>query len=94
MIGVSFDATSKNATFKANEEFDFPLWSDLDKTLASHYGAADGFITLFADRITVILDADANWVVHYPKDVVSSASLYVHAQTVLDDLAILFDAAP
>jgi len=95
VIGVSFDTTNKNATFKANEEFDFPLWSDLEKSLALQYGAADGLITLFADRITVILDAEANWVVFYPKTVVTSVSLYAHAQMVLDDLALLFgDSSP
>ena len=93
MIGVSFDAPEKNAIFKANEEFKFPLWSDEDKTLAMTYGAASASWALFADRITVLLDPQGDWVLHYPADVVAAKSLYLHAQTLLDDLALLF-AAP
>jgi peroxiredoxin len=93
VIGVSFDSPEKNAIFKANEEFTFPLWSDEDKGLAMTYGAADSTWALFASRITVVLDPQGDWVLNYPADVVSAKSLYVHAQTLLDDLALLF-AAP
>ena len=93
VIGVSFDSPENNALFKTNESFDFPLWSDEEHSLADQYDAV-GLLGFVADRITVILDAEANWVLHYPKDVVSGGSLYNHAQVVLDDLATLFDATP
>jgi len=40
----------------------------------------------------VILDAEGNLVLFYPVDVVAAKSLYVHAQTILDDLALLLPA--
>ena len=89
MVGVSFDAPELNAQFKANESFQFPLWSDQEKSLAFTYGAASAAWQLFADRVTVILDPQGDWVLFYPQDVVTAQSLYVHAQTVLDDLALL-----
>ena len=89
MIGVSFDAPEKNAIFKANEEFTFPLWSDTEKTLALTYGAAEASWQPIASRVTVILDENGDWVLFYPAGVVAAKSLYIHAQTVLDDLALL-----
>ena len=89
---MSFDSPSKNATFKSNESFAFPLWSDQDKTLGEKYGAK-GLLPFIADRVTVILDANANWVLHYPSDVVGQGSLYNHAQVVLDDVKALFAAS-
>lgn len=89
MIGVSFDAPATNAIFKANEEFQFPLWSDTEKTLALTYGAAEASWQPIASRITVILDENGDWALFYPAGVVSAQSLYIHAQVVLDDLALL-----
>lgn len=89
MIGVSFDAPATNAIFKANEEFQFPLWSDTEKTLALTYGAAEADWQPIASRVTVILDETGDWVLFYPAGVVAAKSLYLHAQTVLDDLAQL-----
>jgi peroxiredoxin len=92
IVGVSFDQPSANATFKSNEEFEFPLWSDTKKTLALYYGGADASWQFFANRVTVILDDAGNLVLFYPVDVVAAKSLYIHAQTVLDDLAQLLPA--
>ena len=89
MIGVSFDAPATNAIFKANEEFAFPLWSDTEKTLALTYGAAEASWQPIASRVTVILDENGNQALFYPAGVVAAKSLYIHAQTVLDDLALL-----
>ena len=89
VIGVSFDVPSQNAKFKANEAFNFPLWSDTEKTLALTYGAAEASWQPIASRVTVILDSHGEWVLFYPADVVAAKSLYLHAQTVLDDLALL-----
>ncbi len=86
---MSFDAPSTNAIFKANEEFVFPLWSDTEKSLALTYGAAEAAWQPIASRITVILDEEGDWVLFYPSNVVQDKSLYLHALTVLDDLALL-----
>ena len=86
---MSFDSPSNNAIFKANEEFQFPLWSDTQKTLGLTYGAAEASWQPIASRVTVILGPSGEWVLFYPAGVVSAKSLYVHAQTVLDDLALL-----
>ena len=86
---MSFDSPSNNAIFKANEEFQFPLWSDTQKTLGLTYGAAEASWQPIASRVTVILDPSGEWALFYPAGVVSAKSLYLHAQTVLDDLALL-----
>ena len=82
---MSFDTVAENAAFKANNELPYALWSDLDRELALYYGAASTAGQWFANRITVILDPDGNWVLEYAP----SGNLYLHAQLVLDDLAIL-----
>ena len=89
MLGVSFDSPSNNQIFKTNEEFDFDLLSDVERELGLYYGAADNANQFFASRVTVILDDQGEWVLHYPSDKIGP--LYAHAQMVLDDLAILLE---
>ena len=85
-MGVSFDKPAKNAVFKLNEKFQFPLWSDNDRELAIHYGAAASKAAFFASRVTVVLDDKGRWILNYPK--VSPAK---HPQEVLDDLKAILE---
>ena len=85
VAGVSFDSSKANAKFKAAEKFEFPLWSDLGRELALTYGAATSSDEAFADRITVVLDPNGEWVLEYPSSDVNF-TLTKHAGYVLADL--------
>ncbi len=58
IYGASFDKPADNAAFRDKQSFPYPLWSDTDKALARHYGAAKTSLQPFPSRVTVILDAD------------------------------------
>jgi peroxiredoxin len=85
IIGASFDAPAANATFKANNDYEYELWSDTDKTLALYYGAASSTTQLMANRVTRILDAEGTLVLEY-----NAVNPAVHPQQVLEDCQILF----
>jgi peroxiredoxin len=84
-VGVSFDSSADNASFAEEEGFGYELWSDLDRTLAMHYGAASSASQSMADRITVLLDAEGVWRVEY-----APASVVSNAADVLEDCEALF----
>jgi peroxiredoxin Q/BCP len=86
IVGVSFDSPEKNKKFKEEDKFQFDLYSDVEKELASHYGAYNQILPMFAMRVTVILNPEGEWVLAYPS---VKGSLYKHAQQVLDDLKLL-----
>lgn len=85
IVGVSFDAPEANATFKADNDFAYELWSDVDKDLALYYGAASSETQLYASRVTRILDAAGELVLEY--NVVNAAA---HPQEALEDCQVLF----
>lgn len=85
---MSFDPPERNAAFKENEEFAFPLWTDAARELALYYGAATTETQPFANRITVLLDADGTWLLVYTLSGIDG--LYAHAQDVLDDYRLIF----
>ena len=84
IVGVSFDDPADNLSWALEEEFPFELWSDDDHTLAVTYGAAttDAF---YANRVTVILDAQGIWRVDY-----NPANASTGPQDVLEDCMLLF----
>ena len=84
-MGVSFSSTATTSAWAADEGFQFELWTDDDRTLALTYGAASSSSARFADRITVILDAEGNHVLEY--DV---TSIGTHPAQVLEDCEVLF----
>lgn len=85
IVGVSFDDPATNLDWATEEGFQFELWSDDDAhTLAVTYGAATAN-SLFANRVTVILDAEGTWkVVYNPANALSGP------QDTLDDCTLLF----
>jgi len=85
IIGVSFDDPEDNAAFKANNEFAYELWSDVDRELALYYGAATSETQTYASRVTRLLDAEGDLVLEYA--VTNPAG---HPQQVLEDCEILF----
>lgn len=85
IVGVSFDAPTKNQAWAEQEGFAFELWTDTDRTLALTYGAAESADQPFALRVTKVLDANGVLVLEYPK-----VSVGTHPQKVLDDCVALF----
>ena len=84
-MGVSFDAPDRNANWAADEGFQFELWTDDDRTLAVAYGAASSSSARFANRVTVVLDADGNQLLEY-----EVSSVGTHPAAVLEDCELLF----
>jgi peroxiredoxin len=89
-VGASFDQPAKNALFKSNNNFQYPLWSDTGRELALAYGAATSKSQKNAKRITVILDPQGTWVLFY--DV--GFTFANHPQNVLDDMTAILSANP
>ena len=85
IYGVSFDTPAENAAFRAKQGFGYPLWSDIDKALALHYGAATSKLQPYAGRVTVILDPQGT-VYQVIPNAVHEPSAAEHAQTALQIL--------
>ncbi len=84
MIGCSFDTPADNATFKANNEYQYALWSDTNKALAMNYGAATSKLFPFPMRRTMILDPYGRWILKY-----NVSSPGPHTIDVLADMELL-----
>jgi len=69
--------------------FQYDLWSDTSRELATYYGADYGPLVPFPKRMTVLLDPDGVWRLTYPLPEEGIGGLYLHAQLILDDLAVL-----
>lgn len=85
IVGVSFDQPSKNQAWAEDEGFAFELWSDLDRTLAMHYGAASSPTQGAASRVTKVLGADGQLLLEY-----SGVSVATHPTEVLSDCRLFF----
>ena len=85
IIGVSFNEPSSLQSWKDQEGFQYEVWSDTDKTLSIHYGAASGKTAFFPSRVTMLLDAEGNLLLEY-----LSVSPGGHPQDVLDDCQQIF----
>ncbi len=88
IVGVSFDSASKNAAFKASDNFAFPLWSDLGRELALYYDAASTKSQSAADRVTVVLDDKGMQVLTY-SSFMTNSGLTHHPNDVLADCKAL-----
>ena len=86
IVGVSFDAVAQLQSWAEQESFQFELWSDTNKSLALHYGAASSPNAWVADRISVLLDRNGEVLLTYMDNV----SVGAHPKEVLDDCRILF----
>lgn len=86
IVAVSFNKPEVNATWVEKESFNYEVWSDTDKTLAQHYGAAAGPGAVFPNRVTKVLDADGRLILEY----VDQIDVGTHPQDVLEDCQKLF----
>ena len=83
---MGFDSPAKMQSWAQEEGFQYELWTDSERTLALHYGAASSASASFADRITVLLDAQGDLLLEYREDI----AVGTHPAQVLEDCQILF----
>ena len=57
-VGISVDGVEKQARFSDKHEFDYPLLSDSDKTVARSLGVSSGFRLGPVARTTFVIDKD------------------------------------
>ncbi len=65
MIGVGVGEPDWTLEWTLADGLPYELWSDLDRVLAVHYGAADSPETAEPLRIAFILDAEGQVVLEY-----------------------------
>ncbi len=81
IVGVSFDAQPRNASFAEAYGFPFPLLCDTDRRLGLAYGACDSPTAPSARRISYLIDPDGRILKAYSK-----VSAGEHPDEVLGDL--------
>ena len=59
-VGISTDAVHKQATFADQQQFDYPLLSDVDGTVATQFGVKRGLLgkLMPVKRTTFVIDTD------------------------------------
>jgi peroxiredoxin len=86
VVAVHFGSTSLASTWIDDQEFQYEVWTDDDKTLALHYGAAASTGAFVPDRVTVILDEQGEWLLEYT----TGTGVVSHTADVLADCQALF----
>jgi len=56
VLGVSFDGVEANAAFAKKNAFEFPLLSDVDRTVALAYGACRDAKAKWPNRVSFLID--------------------------------------
>ena len=85
IVGVGFQEPSTNASWVAEEGFQYEIWTDTNRELALHYGAASSSSSNFASRVTRLLDEDGNLLLEY-----NNVDFGTNPRLVLDDCKLLF----
>src|ERR1700761_7043431 len=83
-VGISTDAVQKQAKFADKENFDYPLLSDADGTVATQFGVKRGLLgkLMPVKRTTFVIDTDRTVL-----DVIASEfSMDAHADKALQTL--------
>ena len=57
-VGISRDTVEKQKQFSDKHDFDYPLLSDVDRTVADHFGVKRGFSITPVKRSTFVIDTD------------------------------------
>jgi thioredoxin-dependent peroxiredoxin len=83
-LGISADAVNKQKQFADKHEFDYPLLSDADRSVAAAYGVKRGFGSLPNKRATFVIGQDGVIV----KTVASEVRMNKHATDALEALKI------
>jgi thioredoxin-dependent peroxiredoxin len=82
-VGISMDPVEKQAAFAAKHDFDYPLLSDPDGTVARQFGVKRPLDVLRTKRVTFVLDEDRRVL----EVVRSEFNMDAHADTALKVLA-------
>ena len=85
IIGVGFGPPSENQEWIDDQSYQYEVWSDTNKTLAIHYGAATSEDQSYPSRITKLLDTDGSLLLEY-----NDASFLSNPENVLEDCKLLF----
>jgi peroxiredoxin len=83
---VGLDTPEANLAWAEDEEFNFDLWSDDDRTLGVTYGALSNSRDNSVARVTMLLDADGTLILEYTSSIVVGT----HPGQVLEDCQVLF----
>jgi peroxiredoxin Q/BCP len=81
-VGISPDDVAKQQAFSAKHDFDFPLLSDPDGTVAKQFGVRRSFGPLLTRRQTFVIDTDRTVL----EVVKSEFRMAVHADRALEVL--------
>jgi peroxiredoxin Q/BCP len=87
ILGASFDTVAENKAFAVEQEFAYPLLSDVDRRVGASYEVTRAAGDQYADyplRVSYLIDPDG--VIRRSYQVSDVAS---HADVVLADLAVL-----
>lgn len=82
-VGISRDTVEKQHQFSAKHDFDFPLLSDSDRTVADLFGVKRGLAGLSPmQRVTFVIDTDRRVLAR----IASEVRMNTHADQALDVL--------
>ena len=88
-MGVGWNEPSENQSWAEDEDYEYEIWSDDDKTLALYYEAIKSEITPIPGRVTVILDEKGKLLLEYRAGTGDAS----HPQEVLEDCQALFGSS-
>ena len=83
IVGVSFGAPEKTIAWVESQQFQYEVWTDVDKTLATFLGAKG--LLPYPNRYTYLLDGNAEVVLTYKE-----VSVSAHPEDVLSDATAIF----
>lgn len=83
-VGISTDAVDKQAMFAAQQNFDYPLLSDVDGVVATRFGVKRGLLgkLIPVKRTTFVIDTDRTVL----EVIASELSMDTHADKALEVL--------
>lgn len=81
-VGISADSVSTQATFSSRYNFDYPLLSDSDGTVAKEFGVKRSFGPLPVKRHTFVIDTDRRVL----EVIKSELRMSIHADKALEAL--------
>ena len=83
---MGFGSPETNSAWVEDQEFQYEIWSDTNRTLALYYGAATSSDQSYPSRITKLLDKNGTVILEY-----NDANFLSNPDNVLEDCLLLFD---
>jgi peroxiredoxin Q/BCP len=82
-VGISADPVDKQLEFAQKHDFDYPLLSDVDRSVAEQFGVKRGISLLKVKRSTFVIDTDRTLLA----EIHSEVSMSSHADKALKVLS-------